>query len=44
VEGVTDGERDRAWDRIRRAAKRYDVEIDADDWRQLLAGGKERKR
>jgi hypothetical protein len=44
VEGVTDAERDRAWKRIRAAAKRYDVEIEADDWRDLFKGGKAKKR
>ena len=44
VEGVTDAERDRAWKRIRAAAKRFDVEIEADDWRELFEGGKARKR
>jgi hypothetical protein len=44
VEGVTDGERDEAWKRIRRAAKRFDVEIEADDWRELFQGGKAKKR
>jgi uncharacterized protein DUF6582 len=40
VEGVSDAERDRAWKGIRAAAKKYDVDITADDWRQLLAGGR----
>ena len=44
VEGVTDAERDRAWKRIRRAAKKFDVEIEADDWRDLFKGGKSKKR
>jgi hypothetical protein len=44
VEGVTDRERDEAWKRIRRAAKRFDVQIEADDWRELFQGGKARKR
>ncbi|HLI02052.1 MAG TPA: DUF6582 domain-containing protein [Acidimicrobiales bacterium] len=35
VEGVSDRERDQAWQRIQRAAKRYDVNIEADDWRDL---------
>jgi hypothetical protein len=43
VEGVTDQERDEAWRRIKRAARRYDVHIEADDWRELFAGGKARK-
>jgi hypothetical protein len=44
VEGVTDRERDEAWKRIMRAAKRYDIEVEADDWRELFKGGKARKR
>jgi hypothetical protein len=44
VEGVTDAERDRAWKRIKAAAERFDVEIDASDWRQLSHGGKARGR
>ena len=35
VEGVTESERDEAWQRIRRAARRFDVEVEADDWRDL---------
>jgi hypothetical protein len=44
VEGVSDAERDRAWQRILAAAKRYDVEVSASDWRDLAKGGKDRKR
>ncbi len=44
VEGVSDRERDAAWKRIKRAAERFDVEIEADDWRDLFVGGKARKR
>lgn len=44
VEAVTDKERDQAWNRIKRAAKRFDVDVKADDWRQLFAGGKAKKR
>ena len=44
VEGVSDAERDRAWKRIRAAANRFDVEIEADDWRELFEGGKAKKR
>jgi Family of unknown function (DUF6582) len=44
VEGVSDADRDRAWRRIRTAARRYDVEISARGWRQLFEGGKARKR
>ena len=35
VEGVTDQERDEAWQRIKRAAKKFDVDISEDDWREL---------
>lgn len=44
VEDVTDAERDRAWKRITRAAKKFDVEVEADDWRDLFKGGKAKKR
>lgn len=43
VEGVTDHERDEAWTRINQAAKRFDVEIEADNWRELFVGGKAKK-
>jgi hypothetical protein len=44
VEGVSDSDRDQAWKRIKAAAKRFDVDIEADHWRDLFAGGKARKR
>jgi hypothetical protein len=44
VEGVSDADRDRAWRKIRAAARKYDVEINERGWRQLFAGGKARKR
>jgi len=44
VEDVSDAERDRAWKRIKTAAKKFDVEVSADDWRELFKGGKARKR
>ena len=44
VEGVSDRERDEAWRRIRRAAKRYDVEVTESSWRGLFRGGKARKK
>ena len=44
VEDVTDAERDRAWKRINTAAKKFDVEIEADNWRELFKGGKAKKR
>jgi hypothetical protein len=43
VEGVTEAERDRAWKRILRAAKEFDVDVEADDWRDLFRGGKAHK-
>jgi len=44
VEGVSDAERDQAWKRILAAAERYDVEVSEADWRDLVKGGKDRKR
>jgi hypothetical protein len=40
VEGVSDADRDEAWRRIRSAARNYDVEVSADNWRDLAHGGK----
>src|SRR5690348_3314651 len=42
VEGVSDAERDRAWERILAAAKRFDVEVSGSNWRELAKGGKDR--
>jgi hypothetical protein len=36
VEGVTDEERDQAWQRIRAAASKYDVHVGEEDWRDLF--------
>ena len=44
VEGVSDKDRDRAWKRIRNAAKRYDVEVSAKSWKELFKGGKAKKK
>jgi hypothetical protein len=44
VEGVTDKERDEAWRRIVRAAKRFDVDVHESSWRELSAGGKAKHR
>ena len=41
VEGVSDAERDQAWQRILAAAKRYDVEVSESSWRDLAHGGKD---
>ena len=35
VKGVSDDERDAAWQRIKAAAKKYDVEINEDSWRDI---------
>lgn len=43
VEGVTDEERDEAWKRIRAAAKKFDVEMNEDDWREVGKGGKSKR-
>jgi len=40
VEGVTDSERDEAWKRIRAAARKFHVELNEEDWRDLAPGGK----
>lgn len=40
VEDVSDADRDEAWRRIRSAARKYDVEVSADNWRDLAHGGK----
>jgi len=44
VEGVSDAERAKAWTRIKKAAKKYDVDIDAKSWRDLMNGGSQGKR
>ena len=35
VKGVSDEERDAAWKRIQRAAKKYDVEVSEKSWREI---------
>ena len=35
VKGVSDDERDAAWKRIKAAAKKYDVEVSEDSWREI---------
>jgi hypothetical protein len=44
VEDVSDAARDRAWKRIRAAAKKFDVELSEKSWRELFKDGKARKR
>ena len=35
VKGVTDEDRDAAWKRIKVAAKKFDVEVNEDSWREI---------
>jgi hypothetical protein len=35
VGGVSDDDRDKAWKRIKAAAKKYDVEVSEDSWREI---------
>jgi len=35
VKGVSDSERDEAWQRIKKAAKKHDVELSEKGWREL---------
>jgi hypothetical protein len=44
VDGVTDAERDAAWRRIGRAAKRFGVEVSEKSWRALGKPGKKRAK
>jgi hypothetical protein len=44
VEGVSDADRDRAWKRIRSAARKFGVELSERGWHQLFRGGKAKKR
>ncbi len=40
VEDVSDADRDQAWKHIKQAAKKFDVDIREDDWRELFERGK----
>jgi len=40
VEDVSDADRDAAWKRITAEARKYDIEVEARDWRELMKGGK----
>jgi hypothetical protein len=42
VEGVSDAERDQAWQRILDAANRFGVNVSEASWRDLAKGGKDR--
>jgi hypothetical protein len=35
VKGVSDSQRDAAWKRIKAAAKKFDVELSEDSWREI---------
>lgn len=35
MKDVTDDERDQAWDRIKTAAKKFEVEVSEKSWREL---------
>lgn len=36
VQDVTNKERDEAWRRIQQAAKKFDIELEEKDWRELF--------
>ena len=36
VKGVTNKERDEAWQRIKKAAQKFNVELQEKDWRELF--------
>jgi hypothetical protein len=40
VEGVSEQEKDEAWKRILAAAKKFDVEVNEKDWREVGSGNK----
>ncbi len=40
VEGVSDRDREAAWRRIMAAARRFDIDVEANDWRELMKGGR----
>jgi Myb/SANT-like DNA-binding domain len=39
VQGVTDAQRDQAWERIVAAAKKFGVQVSEQSWRDLRHGG-----
>ena|ERR1700753_240154 len=43
VEGVSDADRDKAWKKIKSAAKKFDVEVSEKSWHDLAKGGKDRR-
>lgn len=43
VDGVSDSDRDKAWRRIKAAAKKFEVEISEGSWRELSGKSKAKK-
>lgn len=43
VKDVTDAQRDDAWKRIKAAAKKFDVELHENDWRELHVDARHKK-
>ena len=41
---MSDAERDRAWKRILSAAKKFDIDVSENSWRDLFKGGKAKKK
>jgi len=44
VEDVSDADRDAAWRRITAEARKYGIEVQARDWRELMKGGRAGRR
>jgi hypothetical protein len=44
VEDVSDSERDKAWARIKKAAKKYGVDVEVKSWHDLGAGKGKKSR
>jgi hypothetical protein len=44
VKGVSDAERNSAWSRIKKAAKRFGVDVGEKSWRSLGASGKKKSK
>jgi hypothetical protein len=43
VKDLSDAERDAAWKRIKAAARKHGIEVEASSWRELAKGGKPKK-
>jgi hypothetical protein len=44
VQDVSDKDRDRAWKRIRSAAKRFGIEVSEKSWHELFSGEKSKSK